>query len=115
MALEGDNEDDPRHLLYVPTGPNDPNVIYDPAFDQQAFFNFVAAEGLSPGFQARNDFHSKWSTRFDFAIRQEVRFTDELSGRVYMKIYNVGNLLKQRLGQAVRRTIRQPGCRRCVG
>ena len=27
-----------RHLLYVPTGPSDPNVQYAPGFDQAEFF-----------------------------------------------------------------------------
>ena len=97
--LEGDNEDDPRHLLYMPSGPNDPNVIFDPAFDQQAFFAWAAAEGLSPGIQSRNDFNSSWSTRFDLAVRQEIQFTEQLSGRVYMKIYNFTNLLNSDWGK----------------
>jgi len=43
-ADDGDafgDEVDFRHLLYVPDGPNDPNVVYDPAFNQQAFFDFI--------------------------------------------------------------------------
>jgi hypothetical protein len=98
--LEGDNEDDPRHLLYVPTGPNDPNVIWNMGVqDQTDFFNFVAREGLSPGFQARNAQHAKWSTRFDFQVSQEVSFTESLYGRLYMRIYNFGNLLNKDWGK----------------
>ncbi len=99
-SLEGDNEDDPRHLLYVPTGPNDPNVIWNMGVqDQTDFFNFVAREGLSPGFQARNAQHAKWSTRFDFQVSQEISFTDSLYGRLYMRIYNFGNLLNDDWGK----------------
>jgi len=98
-GLEGDGRNR-RHLLYVPTGPNDPNVIFDPAFDQQAFFDFVAAEGLSPGFQSRNAQHAKWSSRFDLRIDQELPgFFEDLRGKLFVKVYNVGNLLNKDWGK----------------
>lgn len=64
-----------RHLLYVPDGPNDPNVIYGSSrgvpFDQQAFFDFIQKEGLKPGIQKRNDNQSDWWAHFDIRIEQE--------------------------------------------
>ncbi|MDX1430457.1 MAG: hypothetical protein R3282_09220, partial [Rhodothermales bacterium] len=45
--LEGDGFNG-RHLLYVPDGPSDPNVVYlwdDPAMDA-AFWEFIEREGL---------------------------------------------------------------------
>ena len=97
-ALEGDQFFG-RHLLYIPTGPTDPNVIFDPGFDQQAFFDWVAREGLGSGFQKRNDHHAKWSSRLDFMVSQDIAFTDELSGRLYLKIYNFTNLLNDDWGK----------------
>ena len=41
----GDTLDD-RHLLYIPTGPSDPNVSFGPNFDQQAFFSYLRSHGL---------------------------------------------------------------------
>ena len=97
--LEGDGFN-ARHLLYVPDGPNDPNVIYDPGFDQAAFNAFVQGAGLSPGFQARNSVHAKWSSRFDFAVSQDIpMFNDDLRGRVLLKVYNLGNLLNDEWGK----------------
>jgi len=36
-----------RHLLYIPAGPTDPNVVFGPDFDQEAFFAWVADKGLA--------------------------------------------------------------------
>ncbi len=89
-----------RHLLYVPSGPNDPNVVFDPAFDQTAFFNWVSREGLSPGLQERNAQHGKWSSRVDFRVTQEFpAFLGDSKGRLYMNIYNLGNLLNDDWGR----------------
>jgi len=97
--LEGDGFN-ARHLLYVPSGPSDPNVIYDPGFDQAAFNAFVASAGLSPGFQARNSVHAKWSSRIDLSVMQEIPlFADDLKGRLFLKIYNLGNLLNDDWGK----------------
>ena len=68
-GLEG-NDRNARHLLYVPTGPDDPNVEFDEDFDQDAFFAFVAREGLAPGFVKRNDINARWSTVWNLSIRQ---------------------------------------------
>jgi len=88
-----------RHLLYVPTGATDPNVVFDPGFDQNAFFNFVTDNGLSPGLQTRNAQHADWSTRFDLRVSQEISLPAELRGRLYFKVYNLGNLLNDKWGK----------------
>ncbi len=61
-----------RHLLYVPTGPSDPLVVFEDGFDQAAFFDFVAKEGLKSGIQKRNDHLSDWWVSFDLRIEQEI-------------------------------------------
>lgn len=83
-----------RHLLYVPDGPSDPNVVYASGFDQQAFFDFIAAEGLEPGIQKRNDHDSDWWVHWDLRLEQEFpgfREGDNFSAFVVVK--NFCNLL----------------------
>ena len=88
-----------RHLLYVPSGPSDPNVVFDPAFDQQAFFDWVNGEGLGPGFVERNSRHADWSTRFDLRVSQDIPLPGDFLGRLYLKIFNLGNLLNDDWGK----------------
>jgi hypothetical protein len=93
-----------RHLLYVPDGPSDPNVIYAASWDaaEQADFDaFVAREGLSPGFQSRNEHNTGWSTRFDLRISQEIPLPSDFIGRIYFKVYNLGNMLNDDWGKIV--------------
>lgn len=88
-----------RGLLYVPTGPNDPAVVFGPDFNQEAFFRFVADEGLSPGIMQRNSLHSDWWTRFDLRIDQELpgmRGNDKFAA--FVVIENLGNLLNDDWG-----------------
>ena len=89
-----------RHLLYVPTGPNDPNVVFGPGFDREGFFAFIAEEGLASGFVGRNAKHARWTTRWDLRIDQEFpTFTDRVTGRAFLKIYNLGNFLNKDWGK----------------
>jgi hypothetical protein len=88
-----------RHLLYVPSGPSDPNVIFDPGFDQTAFFDWVNREGLSPGLTERNQRNADWSTRFDLRISQDIPLPGDLQGRLYFKVYNFGNMLNDDWGK----------------
>ena len=88
-----------RHLLYVPTGPSDPNVVFGPEFDTAGFFDWVSREGLSPGLQARNAQHAKWNSRVDLRIDQELpTFIGDSKARLFFKLYNLGNLLNEEWG-----------------
>ena len=72
-GLVGDFIDN-RHLLYVPTGPNDPLVVFAEGFNTDAFFDFVAESGLdkfSGSIAPRNEFQSDWWTYYDLRIEQE--------------------------------------------
>ena len=62
---------DGRHLLYVPDGMNDPNVVYEDGFDQAAFMDFIDKFNLKPGIQDRNDHQSNWWGHFDLRLEQE--------------------------------------------
>lgn len=89
-----------RHLLYVPTGLDDPNVVFADDFDTDAFFEWVGQKGLGSGFVSRNDAKARWTTRFDVKVEQEVpTFIDGTTGLVYLKIRNFGNLLNSDWGR----------------
>ncbi|MFC1775893.1 carboxypeptidase regulatory-like domain-containing protein [Pseudomonadota bacterium] len=87
-----------RHLLYVPTGLDDPNVVFGSGFDTDAFFEWVEDQGLKQGMMKRNSKHAMWSTRFDLRINQELPFIKSSKARLYMKIYNLGNLISDKWG-----------------
>jgi hypothetical protein len=86
-----------RHLLYVPTGPDDPNVQFADGFDTAAFFDFVQASGLqgyAGGIAPRNAFNSDWWTYFDLRIEQEFPgFGDGHKFAGFIVIRNLCNLL----------------------
>ncbi|PWE16393.1 cell envelope biogenesis protein OmpA [Marinicauda salina] len=89
-------------LLYVPDGANDPNVVFDPGFDQDAFFAFLSREGLNGyagGYVDRNDFNSGWWTKADLRIEQELpglRPSDRSAA--FIVIDNVTNLINDEWG-----------------
>ncbi len=96
------NFSDDRSLLYMPTGPNDPNVVFDPGFDQAAFFAYADAAGISGyggGIVPRNVDYSDWYTKVDLRISQEIPgFSENQKGTVFFVIENIGNLLNDEWG-----------------
>ena len=89
-----------RQLLYVPTGADDPNVVFADGFDQNAFFAFVDAEGLSRGqIVKRNDQYSDWWTKFDLRVTQELPgFVKGHKAKAFFIIDNLTNLLNDDWG-----------------
>ena len=91
-----------RHLLYIPSGPSDPNVVFDPGFDQTAFFDYINASGLAAfggGIAPRNFDKSDWWTKFDVKITQELPgFAPEHRFSAFIYIENFGNLLSDDWG-----------------
>ncbi len=96
------NFSDNRSLLYMPSGPSDPNVVFDPGFDQAAFFAFADAAGISGyggGIVPRNVDNSSWFTKVDLRISQEIPgFSPDQHGTLFVVIENVGNLLNDDWG-----------------
>lgn len=89
-----------RHLLYVPTGLTDPNAVFDPAFDSDAFFSWAEQRDLGSGFVKRNENYASWSTRMDLRIDQELpTFLGNSKGRLFFKVYNVLNMLNDEWGK----------------
>jgi hypothetical protein len=92
----GDILDD-RHLLYVPSGPNDPLVQFADGFQTDAFFQFVEQSGLGKyagSIAPRNEFQSDWWTWFDLRIEQEFPgFSQGHKIAGYLVFKNLCNLL----------------------
>jgi hypothetical protein len=88
---------DRRHLLYVPTGPTDPLVVFASSFNQDDFFDFVNASGLSKysgQIAPRNAFYSGWWTSFDIRIEQELPgFREEHRFAAFLTIRNFCNFI----------------------
>lgn len=97
----GDTIDD-RHLLYVPTGPSDPNVVFGAGFDQAGFFEYLSSSGLDKyagGIAERNSLGSAWWQKYDIKIEQELPgFGEDHHFAAFMYIENVGNLLNDDWG-----------------
>ena len=91
--------DNARQLLYVPTE-NDAKVVYGSEFDQQAFNDFIASEGLTRGeIMGRNSLDGSWWTKFDVRVEQQLPgFISGHKASVYMVIENVGNMLNDDWG-----------------
>jgi hypothetical protein len=92
----GDTLND-RHLLYIPTGPADPNVVFAPGFDQAAFFAYLKKAGLSKyagGIAPRNSIDGPWWHKFDLRISQELpSFIEGHKFSAFFMIENLGNLI----------------------
>jgi hypothetical protein len=91
-----------RHLLYMPTGAADPNVIFAPTFNTANFFATASALGLDEyagQIVSRNDFQSDWYSQWDLRFEQEIPsvFKDHVA-KAFVIIDNVGNLLNSNWG-----------------
>ena len=91
-----------RHLIYVPTGPDDPNVEFAPTFDQQGFFEYLEQVGLNEyagEIAPRNSMTSAWWHKYDIRIEQELPgFNPDHRFSAFFLIENVGNLLNDDWG-----------------
>lgn len=101
-----------RQLVYVPTGVDDPNVVwggvtdrntgvYTP-FDTAGFLEFVNKSGLdkfSGQIAERNAFYSDWWTKVDLRIEQELPgFKLGHKAKAFFVIDNLTNLLNDDWG-----------------
>ena len=89
-----------NYLLYVPTGPNDPNVTFASGFDVDAFFAWADSRGLERGaITKRNGQYSDWFSKIDMKIVQEVpSFREGDRFEIYATIKNLTNLLDSNNG-----------------
>jgi outer membrane receptor for ferrienterochelin and colicin len=86
-----------RHLVYVPTGIDDPLVTFLPGFETDDFFAFVNSSGLSKyagQIAPRNAFNSGWWTHLDFRFEQEFPgFSEDHRFSGFVVIKNLCNLI----------------------
>ena len=89
-----------RHLLYIPTGEADPNVVFAGGFQTGEFFAWVARQGFRPGFLSRNGTHARWSGRVDLGVHQDFPLGfKSLNGRFYFRMYNLLNFINDDWGK----------------
>ncbi len=93
---------DGRHLLYIPSGPGDPAVVFGPTFDQAAFFSFLERSGLDQyagGIAPRNSLDSSWWHKFDLRISQDLpSFIEGNKFSAFVMVENLGNLINDEWG-----------------
>ena len=92
-----------RYLLYVPTSTTDTLVSYDTTTTRDNFEALINSTGLAKfrgRITPRNAFNSKWFTRFDLHLAQEIP-TGIGSSRIqlFADIENVTNLIDKDWGQ----------------
>jgi hypothetical protein len=93
---------DGAHLLYIPTGPNDPLVVFDPGFDTAAFFAYLDQHDLTKyagGIAPRNSNRSDWWGKIDLKFEQEFpSFADGHKILAFLVIENFTNLINDDWG-----------------
>ncbi|MEP0175345.1 MAG: TonB-dependent receptor [Paraglaciecola sp.] len=102
--------DDAGHLLYVPSGIDDPlfaaTSFGGDAASQQEFIDYINNSELAQyagGIAARNGDNSSWTTILDVRIQQELPgFMPEHNLKVFLDIENFGNLLNSDWGRIER-------------
>jgi len=94
-----------RYLMYVPTGVNDPLVSFNTAANAAAFDAYLQQTGLDKyrgKVAPRNAFNSKWFTRFDLHLSQELP-VPVLGGKsrvtLFADVENFTNLINKKWGQ----------------
>lgn len=102
--------DDAGHLLYVPSGPNDP--LFAPTsfggdmVQQQAFFDYINGSELAQyagGIAERNGDNSRWSTIVNLRLQQELPgVMDGHRTLLFMDVENLGNLINEDWGRIER-------------
>jgi hypothetical protein len=95
-----------HYLFYVPTGLNDPKVVYDTPATQSLIDNLINNTGLKNyrgQVAPRNGFHSKWFSRLDLHVEQELpTFVGKSKISVFGDIENFTNLLNKNWGEQLR-------------
>ncbi|BBD97845.1 TonB-dependent receptor [Sphingobium amiense] len=94
-----------RYLFYVPTGINDPKVIYDSDATRDRINAIIEGSGLN-GYRGqiapRNAFRSKAFTRIDLHVEQEVPLPLGARFSLFADVENFTNFLNHKWGQQLR-------------
>ncbi|RUO75773.1 TonB-dependent receptor [Idiomarina seosinensis] len=101
-SIGGADITDGRQLMYIPTGADDSNVVFEDGFNQQAFFSFVEQSGLdefSGRIAPRNEFYSDWWHKVDIRVEQELPgLMDGHKASLFFVIDNFTNMLNDDWG-----------------
>lgn len=93
---------DGGHLLYIPTGVDDPLVDFADDFATTEFFAYLAANDLmqyAGGIAPRNSNHSDWWAKVDLRLEQEIPVTSSgVKISAFFVIENFTNLLNDSWG-----------------
>ena len=101
-------DDDDTQLLYVPTGPDDPNVIFAEGFDMAGFESLLDSESCLSKFRGsiatKNSCNSPSYTKVDLRFTQEIRLPSmrwlgDSNLQFIMDIENLGNLINSDWGR----------------
>jgi len=97
-GVVGDQSDEARYLLYVPTGPADPLVTWSDG-SADAFFAWTDSVGLARGAIAgKGAIDEPWQSDLDLRFQQEFPFFGDSKGKIYFDIENVLNLIDDSSG-----------------
>ncbi|MBY6065030.1 TonB-dependent receptor [Pseudidiomarina sediminum] len=93
----------PRYLPYIPTGADDPNVLYSGGLDYDTLAVYLAEAGLDQyagGYAPRNTRRAPWTTNLDFKYTQEIPglFNDH-KGELYINVRNLIAIFDKDAGQ----------------
>ncbi|WP_438862906.1 TonB-dependent receptor [Neptunicella sp.] len=87
---------------YIPSGADDPNVVYDGITYQEFMDDYVipaGLEGYAGGYVPKNASVRPWVTTMDFSIQQDIPgFMDGDKGTLTFTIKNLANLLNKDWG-----------------
>ena len=98
--INGDGESG-NDLFYVPTGPNDPLVTFEPTFPVDDFFSFLEANGLSQyagGAVPRNSHNNPWVHTLDLKVVQELPVWNNIRAELFFDFKNLGNWINDDWG-----------------
>ncbi len=97
-GVVGDQSDEARYLLYVPTDINDPLVRWSDG-SAGAFFAWTDSIGLARGAIApKGALDNPWQSDLDLRFQQEFPFFGDSKGKLYFDIENVLNLIDDSSG-----------------
>jgi len=95
-----------RYLFYVPTGTSDPLVTYDSPATQariDAIINSTGLKNYRGKIAPRNAFNSKWFTKIDLHVEQEIpTFVGKSKFSIFADIENLPNLINHNWGEQLR-------------
>jgi len=106
LGDQGSFDDSDAYLPYIPTGADDPNVVYAGGLDYNTFQSYINSAGLggyAGGFAEKGADRAPWVTRLDLNITQQIPgFMEGHKGEFFFSIRNLLNLIDSSQGQALR-------------